>query len=544
MRWLSAFVGIETDTGDPFPVAPPDLSSDEGGVRWQGYIRALLVCAGATVLARLLRDSLAPANLILLYLISVAGVAVRLGQRPAILASVLSVLAFDFFLVPPYHSFTVEDTQYLLTFAIMLAVALIISTMTASLRHLARVAHYRERRASVLFDLTKELSAALTLEQIIDIAKRHLKGLFQAEVTLYFPDNKGEIESDGADDISPAFFTLISRDRVRETYDLGATDELPELRGEPLGSQRVFYVPLRAPMRNRGVLTIIPEDRRQLAYPEQQRLLQTCAAQIALAIERVHYVEVAYAAEVTMKAEQLRNSLLSALSHDVRTPLTAIVGLSSTLVSNTHRSGKQLQELADAIQEEALRMNGLVTNLLEMAKLQADGVRLNRHWQFLEEVIGSSLSLMGRVLQTRTVDLALAKDLPLLDFDAVLIERVLCNLLGNVAKYTPAGSPCRIAAHLAGDEVEIEVVDAGPGVPKGMEEAIFEKFTRGETESSRSGIGLGLSICRAIVEAHGGRIWAENLRTGGARFVFTLPVGTPPVDKELQLKTDAAGELV
>lgn len=328
-RWLSAFVGIETDASDPFPLAPLTLSSASGGANWHGYICAILVCIAATIIARLLRDSLAPANLILLYLIVVVGVAVRLGLRPSILASILSVLAFDFFLVPPYHSLTVEDTQYLLTFVIMLVVSLIISTMTASLRHLARVAHYRERRASALFDLSKELSAALTLEQIFDIGKRHLKSLFQAEVALFVPDGTGKIEPVGAEDLSPAFSTLISRDRVRETYQLGAVDELPGLEGKPFRPQDVHYVPLCAPMRNRGVLTIIPDDRRQFSYPEQQRLLQTCAAQIALAIERVHYVEVAYEAEVSMKAEQFRNSLLSALSHDVRTPLTAIVGFSS-----------------------------------------------------------------------------------------------------------------------------------------------------------------------------------------------------------------------
>lgn len=538
MRWLSVFVGIETDSQDTYPLSQPAMTSAADVASLNDYVYAILVCVLATILARALRDLLAPANLILLYLIAVAGVAVRLGQRPAMLASLLSVIAFDFFLVPPYHSFSVEDTQYLLTFAIMLGVSLLISTMTANLRHLARVAHYRERRTSALFDLSKDLSAALTNGQIIDIAKRHLKGMFQSEVAIFLPNAKGEIHVIRVGEDFSAFMLLVSSEKVRETYELKSSSQAPELVNTPVDFQNVHYLPLHAPMRNRGVLAIMPEDERQFSQAEQQRLLQTCAAQIALAIERVHYAEVAQEAEVAMKSEQLRNSLLNALSHDVRTPLTSIVGLSSALASRSPMTDAERLELADAVQEEALRMNGLVTNLLDMAKLHAGGIRLNRHWQFLEEVIGSSLSLMGRVLGTRTIDLALAKDIPLLEFDAVLIERVLCNLLSNAAKYTPAGSHCRIEAHRVGDEVHVSVIDAGPGILSGMEEAIFDKFTRGESESSRTGIGLGLSICRAIVEAHGGKIWAENVGTGGARFVFTLPVGHPPINQDMNVKSD------
>ncbi|RJX32787.1 MAG: DUF4118 domain-containing protein [Oxalobacter sp.] len=535
-RWFSTFIGVDNETIEPARhLSHPEFGDEK--VRPHDYWYAAFICAAVTVFTVALRDWLAPANLLLAYLIAVAGVAVKLGQRPAILASFLSVLAFDFFLVPPYHSLRVEDTQYLLTFAIMLVVSLIISTMTSNLRRLARVAHYRARRASALFALSRELSAALTYEEVIDVAQRHLKGMFQAEVAFFLPDKQGAINIVHAESLSPSFLSLIVPGAAQGAYDQTSSPEMLEIKEEWPPAEVVNYVTLRAPMRNRGVLCIMPENLEQFSHQEQQRLLQTCASQIALAIERVHYVEVAQETEIAMKSEQLRNSLLNALSHDVRTPMTAIIGLSSTL-SNRHvfLTEENRQELVEAIQEEAQRMSGLVTNLLDMARLQSGTIKLNRHWQLLEDVIGSSLELLRRTLSTRTVDVLLADDLPLLEFDAVLIERVFCNLLANVAKYTPANSHCQIKAQCIDDEVQIAVVDNGPGLPAGMEKAIFEKFARGESESSRSGIGLGLSICQTIVAAHGGRMWAENVQGGGARFVFTLPVGRQPNDEKLHIK--------
>lgn len=533
-RWFSFLAGFDKTT-DPLLLIHPSLEPASQYERSGGYISAALICALTTIVARALRDLLDPANLILLYLIAVVGIAVKLGRKPAILASFLSVLAFDFFLVPPYHSFTVEDTQYLLTFAIMLVVSLLISTLTANLRYQVRVARYRERRTSALFDLSKDLSAALTNEQIVDIGKRHLGSMFQAEAAILLPDRHGRLKNVDNQKEDSDLLPLASMNKAQEMYD-AKPSALPDLQSDSVHSHSALYLPLHAPMRNRGVLVIRPQDQRQFTIPEQQLLLLTCAAQIALALERVHYVEIAQEAEVAMKEEQLRNSLLSALSHDVRTPLTAIIGMSSMLSANPSVPEGLRQELADALQEEALRMNGLVTNLLDMARLHSGRVKLNLHWQMLEEVVGSGLSLMSRILAGRNIELSLSPDLPLLEFDAILIERVLCNLLANVAKYTPPGSPCSVEAERCDDMVRISVKDAGPGIPIGMEEAIFDKFSRGETESTRSGVGLGLSICRAIVEAHGGRIWAESRPEGGASLVFTLPVGSPPAGGEISVK--------
>ncbi|MEA3116927.1 MAG: two-component system, OmpR family, sensor histidine kinase KdpD, partial [Paraburkholderia sp.] len=274
---------------------------------------------------------------------------------------------------------------------------------------------------------------------------------------------------------------------------------------------------------------------------EQQRMLDAFAAQIALALERVHYVEIARDALVSMESERLRNSLLSAISHDLRTPLTTIVGFASMLAQAQEAKGAPSDDLVDAIHEEALRMTGLVTNLLDMARLQAGGVQVNRQWTPLEETVGAALRATKRLLERRSVSVRLAAGLPLLQLDAVLMERLFSNLLENAAKYTPAGSALSIGAEQIEDDgkpfVRVTIDDNGPGLPRGLEVRIFEKFTRGEKESATPGLGLGLSICRAIVDVHGGAMGALNriARDGavaGARFWFTVPVETPPIVRE------------
>ncbi len=493
------------------------------GMVWR-YAAASVAAAATTALALALARLLDPANLIMLYLLAVVGVAMQLGRGPAVLTSLLSVAAFDFFLVPPHYSLSVADTQYLLTFAIMLAVALVISNLTANLRYQADLARQRERRAAALFALSKALSAALTEAQVAEIATRHLHEVFQARTALLLPDASERLSTvltDVDDHHALTEPDLIIAQRCYDDPDAAL----------PTDADTIQYLLLRAPMRVRGVLAIAMDDDLRLAQPELRQLLDTFTAQIAQALERVHYVEVAQDALVAMESERLRNTLLSALSHDLRTPLTAIVGLSSTLAGPQPLAPDTRRELVDGVQEEALRMSGLISNLLDMARLHAGGVTLNRDWQMLEEVVGSALQAEAYRLGDRPVDLALPP-LPLLEFDAVLIERVLCNLLENAAKYTPSDCRIGIGASVAGDEVRIWVEDAGPGLPPSMQERIFDKFTRGDPESAQPGVGLGLAICRAIVEAHGGRIRAKSPPEGGVRFVFTLPQGQPPATDE------------
>lgn len=492
-----------------------------------GFLWAFASCAIATTVALPLRGWLAPANFAVLYLVAVLLVAFRFGRNPGIVASVLAVLFFDLFLVPPFYAITVAEPQYWMTLFGLLVAALIISHVTANLRHQAQVILHRERRVAALFELSKSLSAALTYEQVVEIVNDHLDGLFHAHMSLLLPDKSGQLHvfnMDGSRGALPAGASMRVAQMVYEQQtpvEFGAGRPMP------------VYVALRAPMRVRGVLLALSDDHPLsshpiLTHPDQTNLLEICAVQIAVAIERVHYVNVAQAAIVAMESERLRNSLLSAISHDVRTPLTTIVGISTTLASDRPLSDEARKEMVETLQEEALRMDSLVTNLLDMAKLHAGGVKLNMQWQMLEEVIGSALAMLSRPLAGRRIEVEVPTSIPLLEFDAVLLERVFCNLLDNAAKYTPQDSIIWIRAECGVDSVSVSIEDNGPGVRKGMEEAIFDKFTRGDPESALIGVGLGLSISRAIVDAHGGRIRAEKRVGGGARFIFTMPIGSPP----------------
>jgi two-component system sensor histidine kinase KdpD len=249
---------------------------------------------------------------------------------------------------------------------------------------------------------------------------------------------------------------------------------------------------------------------------------------IAIALERVHYVDVAQNALVSMESERLRNSLLAALSHDLRTPLTVLVGLGDVLASSQPPLSPAQRETAEAIQDEARRMSALVTNLLDMARIESGDVTLHLEWQPFEEVVGASVNATRGLLKGHTLNLSIPGGLPMVRFDAVLIERVLVNLLENAAKYTPPGSVITLSAEVVADRLSVSVADDGPGLPPGGEEAVFQKFTRGERESATPGVGLGLAICRAIVGAHHGEIVARNRPGGGAVFAFTLPLGEPP----------------
>ncbi|RJF92334.1 DUF4118 domain-containing protein [Noviherbaspirillum saxi] len=527
---FAKLTGIDKDLASQLTSISPETGLRSRSERSVGFGWAVVACSLATVLALPFRDVLDPANMVMLYLLAVVLVAVRFGRDAGILASVLAVLGFDFFLVRPYQSFTVADTQYLLTFGVMLSVALVISSLAAHLRQQARIAHYRERRTHALFELAQALSGALTHEQVIEVTTRHIETMFQANAALLLPDEQGKLHPCTAENASGLLLPLVALHSAQAVYD---SQQAARSGSEMKISGRMLYLPLHAPLNTRGILAVMSDDTGRLLLPEQQRLLQTCAAQIALALERVHYVDVAKDALVTVESERLRNSLLSTISHDVRTPLTAIVGLASTLATQHKLPQETREELIGAIQDEALRMSSMVTSLLDMARLQAGGVTLNRQWQMLEEVVGSALGELSRTLSAREIDLALAPGLPLLNFDAVLIERVLCNLLDNAAKYSTPATPIRVAARVDGDEVVVSVEDCGSGVPAGLEEAIFTKFARGNPEPAQVGAGLGLSICRAIVQAHGGRIWADNAYTQGARFVFMLPLGSPPACEEV-----------
>jgi two-component system sensor histidine kinase KdpD len=528
----------------------PDWHDALGAAREQrsaprGYAYAIAICAVITLLASQIRDHFDLTNLVMFYLIGVIYAAARIGRGPGVLLSFLSVAAFDFFFVPPRMSLSVSDTQYLLTFAGMLLTSLVISHLTSSLRREARVASKRERRTGAMYAMAGELGAALATEQIVGIGMRHVSEVFRAKVAMLLPDSSDKVRQklDPSDTSAAALLldaSALDLDVGQWVYD----QQKPAGHGtDTLPAAAALYLPLKAPMRTRGVLAVLTRNAGELDVPEQKRMLDAFAAQIALALERVHYVEIARDALVSMESERLRNSLLSAISHDLRTPLTTIVGFASMLAEARGDTRSPANaELITAIHDESLRMTSIVTNLLDMARLQAGGLRLNRQWSLLEETVGAALRACRRVLNGRPVEVRLPSDLPFLQLDAVLMERLFSNLLENAAKYTPPGSKLVIGAESIEADgkpfVRVYIDDNGPGLPANMGDRVFEKFTRGEKESAKPGIGLGLSICRAIVQAHGGTIGANNRldeslpdpQIQGARFWFTLPVdAAPPV---------------
>ena len=297
-----------------------------------------------------------------------------------------------------------------------------------------------------------------------------------------------------------------------------------------LPSAEALYLPLVGARGAVGVLGIRPAQPRRLLAPEQVHLLETFASQTALGIERAALAEEAQQAQVQIETERLRNSLLSSVSHDLRTPLTAIAGAASSLLEEHTRSTRQrATNCCQTIAEEADRLNRLVSNLLEMTRLESGAVQVHKEWQPLEEVVGAALTRLEAQLADRPLTTHLPADLPLVPLDSVLIEQVLINLLDNAIKYTPPGSPIMLSAWATEGAVTVEVADQGPGLPPGDEQRIFEKFYRVRARQRPSGAGLGLTICRGIVAAHGGHIWAENRPGGGTAFRFTLPLtGTPP----------------
>lgn len=487
----------------------------------RAYALALLTCIGIAVGATPLLEYLDPANIVMLFLAGVLFIAFRFGRGPAVFAAILNVAVFDFFFVPPRFTFAVGDVQYLLTFVVMLVVGLVTGHLTAGLRYQARVARSREERARSLSEMAKSLSSALVDQQVVEISDKFLEASFRAKAAILLPDLNDTLQSPTLHDGMPAYDMAVAQWCYDKNEPAGSgTDTLP--------ASPQLYLPLKAPMRVRGVLVVEPANPRLLMIPEQRRLLETFAALIAIALERIHFVTIAQETLIRMESERLRNSLLATLSHDLRTPLTALVGLAETLSLDLAAAESTHADKAGVIREQALRTSRLVNDLLEMAKLQTGEITLRKDWQSLEEIVGSALKNLDAVMAGHPLALDLPADLPLIKCDAVLMERVLVNLLENAAKYTESGTAIGVSAAPADAFLHVEVWDAGAGLPPGQERAIFEKFARGQKESAIPGTGLGLAICEAIVQAHGGRIWAENRSPHGARFVFTLPLDAQP----------------
>ncbi|HTQ77488.1 MAG TPA: sensor histidine kinase KdpD [Burkholderiales bacterium] len=500
-------------------------------VRWPGYAWAVIATALCTVVGAVTAPLFELANIVMVYLLAVVLIAVRHGRGPAITASVLGVASFDFFFVPPQFTFAVSDAQYLITFAIMLAVALVISNLAASVRLQARVAGHRERRTALLYAMSRELAATRGQEAMARAAVRHVSEVFESQAVVLLPD-AGRLRYPRGDSIAGSLHgaDLSIAQWVQDhghAAGLG-TDTLP--------GAEALYLPLHggpAPPEGArpvlGVLAVLPANPRRVTLPEQYHLLETFAAQIALALERAEFAERAQRASIDAETEGLRNALLASISHDLRTPLAVISGASSSLAEGGERmSPAERAGLARSVFEQSQQMAQLVANVLEMTRLEAGAIALERDWHSLAEIAGAVLRRLTGPLASHAVEVHLPPDLPLVRVDATLLEQVFANLLQNAAKYTPPGTHVVLRAERADGRLRVSIEDDGPGLPPGDPEQLFAKFERGAREGAIGGVGLGLAICRAIVRLHGGRIWAERLPGAGAAFRFTLPLETPP----------------
>ncbi|HEU4583221.1 MAG TPA: sensor histidine kinase KdpD [Polyangiaceae bacterium] len=488
------------------------------------YLAALAVVLVASGVSYLVFGRQQLPDVVMSYLLGIMLVASRLSLGPSLFAACMSVAAFDFFFVPPFFTFNVGDLRHTVTFFVMLLVAVVISGLTDRIRSQAAASRKRERWTAALYQLSRELAGAQGSRRVLEAGARHLEQVFASKVSIFTAGTDAALArvyaSKGQDE-------ALERDASishwvwthRREAGLG-TSTLP--------SSNALYLPLLASAGIVGVLGLLPNDPGRFSVLEERRQIEAFATQLALALERAMLAEETERARREIEAEQLRNSLLSSVSHDLRTPLAVITGAASTLLQQPAALDEvSQQDLTKTILEEAERLNRLIRNLLDMTRLESGAVKVRKEWSPLEEVIGSALDRLEARLSGRDVHVELPRDLPLVPFDPVLLEQVLVNLLENAVKYS-AGA-IEISASRKADEVEVEIADRGPGIPLGQEERVFEKFHREVNERSPSGVGLGLTICRAIVAAHEGRIWARNREGGGAAFHFALPiVGQPP----------------
>src|SRR5262249_19905175 len=411
---------------------------------------------------------------------------------------------FDFIFVPPYYSFTVNDAQYFLTFGVMLAIGLLISTLTARVKEQLRASQEQERRTAALYRFTKQLSEITGVEFLVRAAGQQLTDICAGEVVIFLRRGKEAVAIRFGEN------TEIAKQQINAVVAQWVSDhdQVAGAGTDTLPNATALFVPLIGSQRTVGALGVRPTDAQRFLDPDQRRLLETCASLVALSIERDESVLEAQDAQLQVQTEQLRSSLLSSVSHDLRTPLAAIAGASSTLLGDSQfHEPPERRDLLQTIVDESKRLARLVDNLLDMTRLEACNVKLNKQWLDLEGLVGSARARLRRELEQHRVLVEIPSDLPLLNVDGLLLEQVLLNLLENAARYIPSASQVHVSAKPANKYVEIHVSDNGPGLPRGAENRVFEKFFRAAlppTPDGRRGAGLGLTICTAIVAAHAG----------------------------------------
>lgn len=509
---------IQNEEGELKPSPNITIAPPRSGPASYGY--AVAAVGIVTGVSFLVSDHLNPANIAMLYLIGVLVTAIAAGRGPSIAASIVSVAAFDFFFVQPTLTFAVADSEYIITFLVMLVVGLVSSSLTVRLREQARMARDRERQSATLYAMARELAAARGEAEVLKIGTRHLRDSLGGEVAILRPDGAGSIQ------ISDAGLSDYSLDDTERGAAQWSFDHLQSagLGTTILPSARAIYLPLAATQGVVGVVGFRPRAGDPLA-PARQHLLDTFASQLALAIERVSLIRKTQDSNIRAEAERTRNALLSSVSHDLRTPLAVITGSASTLAQNGAALADETRRaLIAQIYEEASRLGRLIENLVFATRLDDGGIQLKKEWCSIEELVGGALRRVDESLKNRPVKTYIPADLPMVRADSVLMEQVIVNLLENALRYSPADSPIDIFAWKEDGRLIIKISDDGPGIPTGEEEKLFDRFYRGPSPPRGTGLGLGLYICRGIVNAHDGRVWGERRADRGSSFFISLPI--------------------
>lgn len=482
-------------------------------------IFATCISGGIAAILRTVRIADSEANTVMIFLASVALIAFRFGTSAAILASVLAVLVFDFFFVPPYLTFAISDTQYLVTFVIMLAIGFLISTLASRLKTQIENSRKREHRTNALYELGKQLSSVYGEVFLINTAAQRISEMLSSEVAVFLKRPKGQVEQTYGNIVDPQSVSVAAAQWTIEHQQISGrgTNTLPNADS--------LFIPLQGSQTCLGCLALInDEDPAQLLQPDSRRLIDTCASQLALALERDQMAINASDSKLQAETERLRNTLLASVSHDLKTPLASIAGSSSVLLRSKSMDPITHDQLLESIFREANRLNRVLSNIMQMTRLEAGASNPNFKWHLIEEIMGSALHRTSDDLTGHRIETNIQPDLPLVLVDDVLLEQVFINLLDNAAKYTPQNSLIRLDCRAENEQVRISIRDYGPGIPQGMEERIFEKFYRANAApDSGGGNGLGLAICRAIITILGGSITASNPSGGGAEFVILLP---------------------
>jgi two-component system sensor histidine kinase KdpD len=505
--------------------AQPELSKPIVPKEWQlhrplgRYLLGLLLVAISTWFGVLIRGDLEPANLVMLYLASTVIAAIFLGRGPSLLTAVAGVLAFDFFLIPPYLTFAVSDTQYIITFIALFIVSLVVSSLTARVREQAGAAIQREKQTAVLYDLSKDLTSAADLLQVANIIISQIGRAFGRDVAIFLPDNQQLQIFASSPNYQPDENELaVAAWAYQHDQPAGrGTDTLPaaSLRCHPLKTSNGIV----------GVLGVRSKDQTNFLSSEQRLTLAAFANQSALAIERARLSEQASQAELLRATESLQTALLNSISHDLRTPLVSITGALSSLDEDNGTLNESTRcALIENARGEADRLNRLVGNLLNMTRIESGAIKLRLEAEDIQDVIGTALEQLGSRVANRKIQVNVPAGFPLVPMDFTLIAQVLVNILENAIKYSPADSTIEASAELLDEKIRLKIADRGSGIPSEDLTRVFDKFYRVQRPENVSGTGLGLSISKGIIGVHHGTIYASVREGGGTIITIELPL--------------------